>query len=206
MRNRPTPVIGALLLGLLVSGCASVDDGGEAADAGADRPASSAGPTDGTADTADADDAEGAPSTDAVARERAQAWLDAAALPAGALPAAPDVARFTSDQGWPCGPVEEIEAFWVIPGATVSETANWLQQNPTADLVSTALAPVPDEPPVDSAIVGYVPEPDAQEGIVYTVNKTADGVAVRAEIAALAADADCPALPDGALRGAPGQG
>jgi hypothetical protein len=206
MRNRPTPVIGALLLGLFLSGCASVGDGGEAADPGADGPASSAGPTDDTDDAGGADSAEGTHRTDAVARERAQAWLEAATLPAGAVPAAPDVATFSSDQGWPCEPVEEIEAFWVIPGATVSETANWLQENPTADLVSTAVAPVPDEPPVDSAIVGYVPVPDAQEGIVYTVQTTADGVAVRAEIAALAADADCPALPDGALRGAPGQG
>jgi hypothetical protein len=102
--------------------------------------------------------------------------------------------------------VEELEGFWTIPGATVADTANWLRENPTANLLSTAGGPVPDDGTIDSAIVGYIPERDSQEGIVYTVAKTGDGVAVRAEVAALTESASCPTLPDGGTYGAPGQG
>ncbi|MCP2635901.1 hypothetical protein K0817_004870 [Microbacterium sp. HD4P20] len=145
-------------------------------------------------------------STDAAAREQAQAWLDAAVLPPGAVPSDVSVGRFDSWTGWPCGPVEDLEAFWTIPGATVHETANWLMEHPTADLVTTAIGPVSDDPAITSAIVGYIPAPDAQEGIVYTVAKIHDGVAVRAEIAAQTESAACPSLPNGATYGAPGQG
>ena len=144
--------------------------------------------------------------TDPAAQAQAQAWLDAAVLPSGAVRSDASVATFTSYQGWPCGPVEELEAFWTIPGATVSETANWLRENPTADLITTSLAPVPNDSTASETAVGYTPAPDAQEGIVYTIVKTADGVAVRAEIAALAESAVCPTLPDGVMRGEPGQG
>ena len=95
----------------------------------------------------------------------------------------------------------------MIPDTTVRDTANWLIENPTADLITTAIGPVTDDwGPVDSAIVGYIPAPDAQEGIVYTIAKTNDGVAVRAEIAAQTELATCPPLPDGGMYGAPGQG
>ncbi|GAA3222639.1 hypothetical protein ACFP63_06115 [Oerskovia jenensis] len=201
MRTAPL-VIGAVLVALSLTGCATAGDGVTAP--GSAGPRSSGEPTTGTPGTDDSGGTSGP--VDAAARERAQGWLDAASLPPGAIPAEPGDAAFSSYTGWPCGPVEELEAFWSIPGATVNETANWLQQNPTADLLSTALAPVPDEPLVDSAHVGYVPAPDSHEGIVYTVMRTLDGVAVRAEIAALTESAECPALPDGGTRGAPGQG
>ncbi|PVW02965.1 hypothetical protein DEA06_14425 [Microbacterium sp. Gd 4-13] len=84
------------------------------------------------------------------------------------------------------------------------DTANWLIRNPPANLVTTAFGPVPDDS--TSAMVGYIPEPGSQEGMVYTVVKIADGVAVRAEIAALTESAMCPPLPDGGMYGAPGQG
>ncbi|PFG33288.1 hypothetical protein ATL42_1154 [Sanguibacter antarcticus] len=132
--------------------------------------------------------------------------MEAATLPSGAIHSDPSVAAFTSYQGWPCGPVEELEAFWTIPGATVSKTANWLMENPTADLITTALAPVPDDQTITTTTVGYIPAPDAQEGIVYTIMKTADGVAVRAEIAALTASAVCPTPPGGGIWGEPGLG
>ena len=103
-------------------------------------------------------------------------------------------------------PVEELEGFWTIPNTTVHETANWLRENPTADLITTSFTPVPDDPTYDSAIIGYIPAPDSQEGIVYTIAKKADGVAVRAEIAAQTESAFCPPLPDGGMYGAPGQG
>ncbi|MFE5409336.1 hypothetical protein [Microbacterium sp. NPDC056569] len=63
-----------------------------------------------------------------------------------------------------------------------------------------------EDPAIDSAIVGYIPAPDSQEGIVYTIERKGDGVAVRAEIAAQTESAVCPPLPDGATYGAPGQG
>jgi hypothetical protein len=108
--------------------------------------------------------------------------------------------------GWPCGPVEELEAFWTIPEATVPATANWLMDHPTADLITTAVGPVADDPAISSAIVGYIPEPGAQEGVVYTVYRSGDGVAVRAEVAALTESAICPTPPGGGMWGAPGQG
>ncbi len=88
----------------------------------------------------------------------------------------------------------------------MSETGNWLQANPTGDLISTAVAPVPDDPMIQSARVGYIPAEGAQEGIVYTIERISEGVAVRAEVAAQTDDASCPALPDGGEYGAPGQG
>lgn len=146
------------------------------------------------------------PSTDAAALAQAQAWLDAATLPPGAVRSEKRLSGFSSYTGWPCGPYEELEAFWTIPSATVSATANWLREHPTADLITTSPMPVSDDPVIDSAIVGYIPTPDAQEGIVYTIGKSGDGVAVRAEIAAQTDSAECPPLPDGGTWGAPGQG
>lgn len=35
--------------------------------------------------------------------------------PPGAVRTDTPPATFTSYTGWPCGPVEELEAFWVIP-------------------------------------------------------------------------------------------
>ncbi|MDL9978237.1 hypothetical protein [Microbacterium candidum] len=140
------------------------------------------------------------------ARAQAQAWLDAAALPPGAVRSSVSTGRFDSYTAWPCGPVEQIEAFWTIPGATVAGAANWLRAHPTANLLSTAGGPVPDDPKITGAIVGYIPRPDAQEGIVYTLAKNDEGVAVRAQIAALAQGATCPPVPGGGSWGAPGQG
>jgi len=180
-----------MLTGLLTS-CASGTAGGDAAQP--DAPPRQAAPVTPSS------------STDAAAVEQAQAWLDAAALPPGAVRSEDRIGGFNSYTGWPCGPVEELEGFWTIAGATVADTANWLMQNPTADLMSTAVAPAVHNEAIDSAIVGYIPERDSQEGIVYTIAKTSDGVAVRAEVAALTESASCPPLPDGGTYGAPGQG
>ncbi len=144
---------------------------------------------------------------DAAALAQAQAWLDAANLPPGAVSTDTPSVSFNGYQDWPCGPYEELEAFWVIAGMTVAEAANWLIQNPTADLITTHYGLVPEEGvPLDGATVGYVPAADLQEGIVYTVARTSDGVVVRAEVAAQTDTATCPPLPDGATHGAPGQG
>ncbi|MGV9768288.1 hypothetical protein ACWDR7_02215 [Microbacterium sp. NPDC003461] len=108
--------------------------------------------------------------------------------------------------GWPCGPIEELEAYWTIPDMSIADTANWLMANPTADLVTTAVGPVPTDSPSDAATVGYTPADRSQQGIVYTVVSTSDGVAVRAEIAALTESATCPTPPGGGMWGLPGQG
>ncbi len=138
---------------------------------------------------------------------QAQVWLDAANLPPGAVRTENSPASFQSYTGWPCGPYEQLKGYWVIPDTTVVDAANWLIENPTADLVTTSFRPVSEDwGPIDSAIVGYIPAPEAQEGIVYTLAKMDDGVAVRAEVAAQTDTATCPPLPDGGTWGAPGQG
>ncbi|MCK6080176.1 hypothetical protein KZX37_06010 [Microbacterium sp. EYE_5] len=192
MRRR-LPLTLAPLLALTLAGCATVDTTtAEQIEAGS---------------TAEVEaDAEGVVGADAAAQAKAQAWLDAAQLPPGAAPADAGVARFSSWTGWPCGPVEELEGFWSIPGATVSDTINWLRAHPTADLISTAGAYPLEESDVQSAAIGFIPTEGAQEGVVYTVERVPDGVAVRAEVAAQTADAACPELEDGGEWGAPGQG
>lgn len=189
MQCRSVLVVGALFLSISLAGCATVpqDSGVVLPEAGEPTTSRESGES-------------------AAAREQAQAWLDSASLPPGAVRSDASVARFTSFTGWPCGPVEELEAFWTIPGATVSATANWLRENPTGSLLSTAGGPIPDDPAIDSASVGYIPAADSQEGVVYTVTKTSAGVAVRAEIAALTESAVCPEPPGGGTWGAPGQG
>lgn len=144
---------------------------------------------------------------DAAALAQAQAWLDAANLPPGAVRTDTSRGDFNSYTGWPCGPYEQLEGFWVIPDTTVVDAANWLIENPTADLVTTSFGPATEEwGPVDSAIVGYIPAPNAQEGIVYTLAKKEGDVAIRAEVAAQTDTASCPPLHDGSTYGAPGQG
>ncbi len=144
---------------------------------------------------------------DAAALAQAQEWLDAANLPPGAVRTDTPPASFNSYQDWPCGPYEELEGYWVIAGTTVAEAANWMIQNPTADLMTTHVGLVPEDGvSFDGATVGYVPAADSQEGIVYTVARTGDGVAVKAEVAAQTDTATCPELPHGESYGAPGQG
>lgn len=140
------------------------------------------------------------------AEEQAQAWLVAAALPPDAIRASAATGAFHSYQAWPCQPVATLEAFWTVPYATVAETANWLMANPTADLVSTGVGPVPEDAGIDEVNVGYIPADGSQQGVVYTVAKRNDGVAVRAQIAALTDSSVCPSLPPGTSLGKPGQG
>lgn len=199
MRHRSVFILTSVLA-LALSGCAtSALVGGGADAAGEPSPAQ---PSAASESSAIATPESAAPEAQAQAR----AWLDAAALPPGATPADARVATFSSYTGWPCGPVVQLEGFWSIPDATVSAIANWLRENPTADLISTSVGAVPNDPSIQSATVGYIPTKGAQEGIVYTVEKTAEGVAVRAEVAAQTSAASCPELPDGGQYGAPGQG
>lgn len=196
MRRRSLLVSGAVLaVSVALAGCASgANVTGSGANEGVSAPVESSVPP--------------APVTgDVAALSQAQHWLEAANLPAGAVPTDTPPTSFNSYTGWPCGPYEELEAYWVIPDTTVVDAANWLIQNPTADLITTSFIPVTEEwGAVDSAIVGYIPAPESQEGIVYTLAKKQDDVAVRAEVAAQTDTATCPPLPDGGMYGAPGQG
>lgn len=147
------------------------------------------------------------PTGDAAALAQAQAWLDAVTLPPGAVRTETSSGGFNSYTGWPCGPYEELEGYWVIPDTTVVDATNWLIENPSADLMTATFRPPSEEwGPVDSVSIGFIPAPDSQEGIVYSLAKVDDGVAVRAEVAAQTETASCPPLPDGGTYGAPGQG
>jgi hypothetical protein len=196
MRRRPSLVVPSAFVIVVsaLAGCASGADVAPGARGEAAAPAqSSESPT--------------VVAGDEAALEQAQAWLDAANLPPGAERTDTSPGKFNSYTGWPCGPYEQLEGFWVIPDMTVVDAANWLIENPTADLVTTNFGPATEEwGPVDSAIVGYVPAPGAQEGIVYTLAEKEGDVAVRAEVAAQTGTATCPPLPDGSIYGAPGQG
>ncbi|TFV84392.1 hypothetical protein E4V99_04835 [Microbacterium sp. dk485] len=154
MRRWPGLAIGLLLLSAL-TGCTS-----EFGDGGPHLP----DPT-GAAESADPDAAEAAEpdaaeaAEAAAAQERAQAWLDAALLPPGAVSSSRPPADFNSYYVWP-----------------------------------------------DGVNVGQVPAHEAQEGIVYSVAQTREGVAVRAQIAAIHESATCPSLPPGTSLGAVRQG
>lgn len=146
-------------------------------------------------------------SADTAAQQQAQEWLDAAVVPPGAVPTAKNPGPFLSYQGWPCRPVVELEGYWTLSDSTVTSTINWLRENPTADLVSTAGGPpMPEDPAIDAAAVGYIPSNGSQQGIVYSVVKKDAGVAIRAEVAALTESAVCPSMDPGATLGKPGQG
>ncbi|MDE0547450.1 hypothetical protein [Microbacterium sp. C7(2022)] len=145
-------------------------------------------------------------SNDEEARAQAHAWLDDVSLPPGATDAAPNAAALNSYTGWPCGPVAELEAFWLVPDATLRETAEWIDANPAGDLMSVWGEHRPESMNYDGMMLGFIPEVGAQEGIVYTLTTAPNGILVRAEVAAQTSDASCPELPEGELYGPPGMG
>jgi hypothetical protein len=188
MQRSSTLSVGVSLL-VLLTGCAS----------GANSAGGSSAPT--------SEPTVSSPSADAAAEQQAQSWLDAAVVPPGAISAADSPVAFNSYQGWPCRPVVELDGYWTVPNGTVAGAANWLKENPTADLVSTAVGPpMAEDPMIDGATVGYIPADESQQGIVYTVAKMDGGVAIRAEVAALTESAVCPSLAPGEVLGKPGQG
>lgn len=147
---------------------------------------------------------------DPEAAATADAWLEEAVLPRGAV-RSESVPRATvpfssSYYSWPCSPMETRTGYWTIDDADVIDTANWLTAHPTADLIVPVPGTLSPDPKVDSALVGNVPEHDALEGIAYTVSRTDDGVAIRAEIGVFTKDTVCPTLPPGHTWGGPGQG
>lgn len=147
---------------------------------------------------------------DAAAAAKADLWLEGAVLPPDAIPSesVPETAPpfGYSYYDWPCPPMEERTAYWTIAGANVVDTANWLKEHPTAGLMDPAPVPLSGGPDIDSVTLGNVPEQDSLEGIAFTVNRTPDGVAVRAEIGVFTDSSVCRSLPPNSQWGGPGQG
>lgn len=96
--------------------------------------------------------------------------------------------------------------YWTLEGANVVDTGNWLRENPTAGLIASNSSPYSGGPEIDSLSLGNVPEWDSLEGIAYTVSRTSDGVAIRAEIGVFMTDTVCTPPPGGGMWGGPGQG
>ncbi|WP_194764868.1 hypothetical protein [Microbacterium sp. UFMG61] len=191
MQRSPLLVVGVIAIAIL-TGCSA--SAGDSADAGGSPPSHT--PTSAATE-----------SVDSAAEDQARAWLDATTLPPGAVTVETNPGGFHSYQGWPCQPVVQLEGFWSVPDTTVASAVNWLKANPTADLIGTTGGPpMPENPDIDEATVGYSPADDSQQGVVYTVSKAGDDVVIRAEVAALTADATCPSLPPGTTLGKPGQG
>lgn len=192
MTRRCTKLTTVLIGALIASGVASC-----ASSSTSTEPAQAPSPTEPTATAA---------GPDPEAQAQAQAWLDAAVVPPGAEPTPGAPASFNSYTGWVCQPVAELEGYWTVPGMSVTAATNWLITNPTADLVTTAGEPWPEDQDVDGASVGYIPTDGTHQGIVYTVAKMPGGSAIRAEVAALSENAVCATPPDGGEWGLPGQG
>ncbi len=102
--------------------------------------------------------------------------------------------------------MELREAYWTIPGVTVVETAIWLSEHPTADLIVTLPFRNPDNRAVHNATVPHAPAQDSLEGIIYSIAETTDGVVVRALIGVIPESAVCPTPEPGTSLGGPGQG
>ena len=94
--------------------------------------------------------------------------------------------------------------FWLVPDATLSDTGDWLDENPAGGLLSVWGEHRPDNMNSDGMYLGYIPEQGAEEGIVYTLRTVPGGIAVRAEIAAQTADASAPNYPMEPSTGHPG--
>ncbi|WP_022878339.1 hypothetical protein [Microbacterium sp. B19] len=147
------------------------------------------------------------PGPDTGALERARTWLNTAVLPEGAVAADADSlgSAFSSYTGWPCGPVATLTAYWRLPDADLAETATWISTHPVPGLMVPFVRDYAD---VEGEVhIGQIPAQESQEGIVFTIKPAADGdVDIRAEVAALAADATCADPGPGARWGTPGEG
>ena len=142
------------------------------------------------------------------AAQKAAGWLSKAALPPGAERAATSPSPLFDVQRteWWYEPTVVKTAYWTIAGASVAATANWLGAHPTGDLLVPTHPAIPADEDVDLVSLGNVPLQGALEGIAYTIAKTADGVAVRAEIGVVPGSASLRASGDAGGLGSPGQG
>lgn len=147
---------------------------------------------------------------DPAASARARTWIETAAIPPGAVQTERIPEGLGTATGWPCTPIALSFATWTISDMTVPETMNWLLQNPTDGLVSSLGPAAQDHRYSDESVtggnLGFIPEEGAQEGLIYSIERTESGVTVRAEAAARTASSTCAEAPFGGTWGAPGQG
>ncbi|WP_425843500.1 hypothetical protein [Agrococcus sp. TSP3-2-1] len=204
MRQRRLLLLGSLMLTAGLSGCATDGVGSVGSAPSTPSPDASAAPVNVSSE------ASAAPAAGASAQQRADAWLAAAVLPPSAVssPTMPDGAIVLegSSQGWWCEPMGLATGYWTIPDMGVIETANWLTQHPTADLIVPVRITQAEDGSVDGATVGNVPTAGSLEGIAFTVARATDGVAVRAEVGAFGESTVCPTPAPGEAFGGPGQG
>ena len=196
--RRPLVIAGVLLVGVL-AGCATPV-------ASADPSPTRKGPPPASQEMPEPS-VSATPTVDAGAVARAQTWLDSASVPEGAVRVqAGDVPAFPSSQGWPCTPVATLTGYWRIPDADAVDTVNWMAAHPTPGL-TLPFVPHYTAEHAGEMNLGQLPTPESQEGIVFSVMRIYDGsVVIRAQVAALAADATCADPGPGARWGAPGQG
>ncbi|MGM7665548.1 hypothetical protein [Microbacterium sp. A93] len=150
------------------------------------------------------------PALDTAAAAKADSWLEGAVLPAAAVRVEESgqatLPSFYSYQGWPCSPMEIRTGYWTVEGADLVETANWLKEHPTADLIVTVPTLIAEGTQTDAVTLGNASDFDSLEGIAYSVVRTDHGVAIRAEIGVFTETTVCPSLPPGHSYGGPGQG
>lgn len=140
---------------------------------------------------------------------KAQSWLDDALLPPGAVRSESATATTggwgTETYRWWCSPTETIEAYWTVPGTTVNAAATWMSTNPGPDfIVPVPFKVFPEGSEVAVAALSNIASLDSLEGIICTISKTDDGVAIRAIIGVIPETATCPSPSTGL--GAPGMG
>lgn len=144
---------------------------------------------------------------DAASIAQAEAWLDAIALPEGAVRTDDNTRLYTTFIGWICAPIAGRHAEWLVPNAGVDDTIAWIRDNPPAGLQSTTGdGSFGDRPPPTSATLGFTPDDRSQQGVLFTVDRRGSGVAVRADVVALGATSVCPTPDPGTSFGLPGQG
>ncbi|WP_156378764.1 hypothetical protein [Microbacterium sp. Root61] len=185
---------------VLLAGCATATAGAAPGIGAEPTPSSTSSPTPSPTATI----------VDPEAAAKADSWLEGAVLPPGTVRSenvpstTPPFAN--SYYRWPCSPMELRTGYWTLEGANVVDTGNWLRENPTAGLIASNSSPYSGGPEIDSLSLGNVPEWDSLEGIAYTVSRTSDGVAIRAEIGVFMTDTVCTPPPGGGMWGGPGQG
>ena len=146
-----------------------------------------------------------APTVDAASLAAAQARLDNAVVPAQATAQTvrPDAVPEKLNMTPICDPQAVAVGFWTVPGMSVTELMDWFRANPSPGMgVSSSSGPV--EGASDSVHDGTVTETlggaPADNGLVFTIVPTAEGVAFRADAIIIPSDATCPTpTPGGAI-------
>lgn len=144
---------------------------------------------------------------DAASIIQADAWLDAIALPEGAVRTDDSTRLHTSFAGWICAPIAGRQGEWLVPNAGVDDTIDWIRENPPAGLrATTSAGSFGGAPPPTSATVAFTPEDLSQQGVLFRVDRRGTGVAVQADVVALGSTSVCPTPDPGTRFGLPGQG